>query len=130
MRHIARQKGIISLSTTVTVLAAVVLGVLAVRLLPVYYNDYAISQVLQEAAANPTVTMALDSNRNDLIALQKLLYVKFNVNNVSNVNVEQVQIVNDNGTNKLTLEYNVQVPMLANISALVHFNHEIQVKHS
>lgn len=130
MRHIARQKGIISLGTTVTVLAAVVLGVLAVRLLPVYYNDYAISQVLQEAAANPTVTMALDSNRNDLIALQKLLYVKFNVNNVSNVNVEQVQIVNDNGTNKLTLEYNVQVPMLANISALVHFNHEIQVKHS
>lgn len=124
MHRVQAQKGFASLQIIITLFSAIVLGILAIRLCPVYYADFVVAKILQETANNPTTMMTITR---DPEGMQKLLYTKFNINNVADIKVSQIQFVRDKDSIKLKLEYDVRVAMFANIDAMVHFNHDIQV---
>jgi hypothetical protein len=100
----------------------VIFALLLMKLLPSYLADLKISSALsslqKQAEASPM-------NRKEiLIALEK----RFDIDDVNNVDLHQDVIIEKRGRMAtVTIDYEVQVPLLFNISALMTFNHSTQV---
>ena len=100
----------------------VIFALLLMKLLPPYLADLKISSALssleKQAAASPM------SKREILLALEK----RFDIDDVKNVDLHQDVIIEKRGrTAIVTIDYEVQVPLLFNISALMLYNHSVQV---
>lgn len=92
------------------------------KLLPPYLDDMKISSALsslqKQAAASPMTRKEI------LVALEK----RFDVDYIDNLDLRQDVIIQKQGrTSTVTIDYEVQVPLLFNISALMEFNHSVQV---
>ncbi len=100
----------------------VILALLLMKLLPPYLSDLKISGALsslkKQAATGPM------SRKEILIALEK----RFDIDDVKNVDLRQDVIIEKRGrVATVTIDYEVQVPLMFNISALMEFNHSVQV---
>jgi hypothetical protein len=100
----------------------VIFALLLMKLLPPYLSDLKISGALsslkKQAAAGPM------SRKEILIALEK----RFDIDDVKNVDLRQDVIIEKRGrVATVSIDYEVQVPLMFNISALMEFNHSVQV---
>ena len=100
----------------------VIFALLLMKLLPPYLSDLKISGALsslkKQAATGPM------SRKEILIALEK----RFDIDDVKNVDLRQDVIIEKRGRAAIvTIDYEVQVPLMFNISALMEFNHTVQV---
>lgn len=100
----------------------VIFALLLMKLLPPYLSDLkitgALSSLQKQAAASAM-------NRKEiLVALEK----RFDIDDVKHVDLRQDVIIEKRGRMAtVTIDYEVQVPLLFNISALLEFNHSVQV---
>lgn len=100
----------------------VIFALLLMKLLPPYLSDLKISGALtslkKQAATGPM------SRKEILIALEK----RFDIDDVDHVDLRQDVIIEKRGrVATVTIDYEVQVPLMFNISALMEFNHSVQV---
>lgn len=100
----------------------VILALLLMKLLPPYLSDLKISGALsslqKQAAASPM------SKKDILIGLEK----RFDIDDITVVDLRQDVIIQRQGRMAtVTIDYEVQVPLIFNISALMEFNHSVQV---
>jgi hypothetical protein len=122
------QQGFALIKNIFWVLILLFFGTLAIRLIPIYYADLAVTKILQDAATKTSIVYQDEAAAS--FELKKLLYKQFSINYISDVNVENVKIVRSSTGISIELNYNVQVPLIANIDALIHFNNKAQVKQS
>ena len=122
MKFRSRQSGATIWQMVAIGFLVVILALLVMKLLPPYLSDLKISSALsslkKQAAAGPM------SRKEILIALEK----RFDIDDVTSVDLRQDVIIEKRGrTAIVTIDYEVQVPMMFNISALLEFNHSVQV---
>lgn len=116
------QSGFSLLNTMFFVIIAGFLIMLAVKLVPVYVDDATIQKALQALQSTPGFNKNMDTATLQQTAqrtLEKYLYI----NNVRNVDIGKISIKRLPQGIELDLAYTVQVPIMSNIDALVHFDH-------
>ena len=123
---IKKQMGFSSFSTMFAVFSLMVFSILCVRFIPVYYNHYIIKKTLIEIAHDKNNPL----HPNDPVSfenLKKSLYKEFSVNYISDVDPEQIKLVEEEGVIKLKLKYDVRKPVIGNIDAVISFDDDIKV---
>lgn len=93
-----------------------------IKIAPVYFEHSVVKQSL--ASLSETKDIGFMSKPR----VQDLFLRKLSVNSVKNVTPDQLEIEKTQGKVLLKLSYEVKVPMIANISAVVNFNEEVWVE--
>ena len=122
MKLASRQSGATIWQMVIIGFFVVLFALLVMKLLPPYLADLKISSALssleKQAAASPM------SRREMLIALEK----RFDIDDVKHVDIRQDVIIEKHGRMAtVSIDYEVQVPLVFNISALMEFDHSVQV---
>ncbi len=116
----APQHGMTLLSFLVVVAITIVLGTLALRLLPAYLNHYKVKSSLEALKVQPEWT---SRSRDDIISsLQK----HWDVDSVGDVNSRDVTITREGRNTRVRVAYDVTQPFFRNIDFVIHFDEAIE----
>ncbi len=121
---IRQQQGMTMWSIVSLVLLAVFFLLLAFKLLPAYMDDFKIGSAIKRVAKQPGAGSKTASELK--LNLQKM----FNVEYISDTRVVNEIEIQPRGANAklITLEYEVEIPLAGNISALLLFDHEYEAR--
>ena len=122
MRPISRssQRGMTLLSFLVTMAVAIVLGTLALRLLPAYLNNYKIKSSLEALQSQPEWA---SRSREDIIgSLQK----HWDVDSVDDVTARDIAITREGRNTRVRVAFDVTRPFFRNIDLVIHFDESIE----
>lgn len=92
---------------------------LAIKLVPAYMEFGSIKSSLNSVAEQKY------TNKNDTY---KLINGRFNINNIDVVKATDVKILETSTGKELSLEYEKRVALFGNISALMDFQHKVELK--
>ncbi|MFV1996828.1 MAG: DUF4845 domain-containing protein [Acidiferrobacterales bacterium] len=124
MMNIGRQEGMTMWSIVSLVLIGIFFLLLAFKLVPVYIDDLkigsAISRVAKKQGAGSKSAADLKAS------LQKMVDVEY----ISDTSFMSAVEILPRGANAkvIKLEYEVEVPLAYNISALLYFDHEYEAR--
>lgn len=114
------QRGMTLLSFLVMMAVAIVLGTLALRLLPAYLNHYKIKSSLEALQSQPEWA---SRSREDIIgSLQK----HWEVDSVDDVTARDISITREGHNTRVRVVYDVTRPFLRNIDLVIHFDEAIE----
>ena len=114
------QRGMTLLSFLVTIAVAIVLGTLALRLLPAYLNNYKIKSSLEALQSQPEWA---SRSREDIIgSLQK----HWDVDSVDDVTARDIAITREGRNTRVRVAYDVTRPFFRNIDLVIHFDEAIE----
>ena len=99
------------------------LGMLAFKVVPIYAEHRIVRAALQDVVdSREFVNM---SNK----AIIRTIQSRMTINNVRTISAKSFKAVRDRtGDKYILVQYDVKVPIMSNISALVEFNEEIRKK--
>ena len=93
---------------------------IAINLLPVYYQHYAIRTAVESLADEPGIRT---KTKNEIYSL---IEGRFTVNQIDNVRPRDLKIEKSrDGRQYIHVDYDVVVPLFSNVSALLEFDEEI-----
>lgn len=116
----ARQRGITLLSFLVGIAIAGLLGTLALRLAPVYFNHFKVMSSLEALQSQPD--WAAGSREQILSTLQK----RWDIDSVDDVTTKDVTITRNGQVFRVQVAYAVTRPFVRNIDLVVHFDDAIE----
>lgn len=114
------QRGISMISIFVIVIVVGFVGLIAVRLFPVYYDYFAISSIFNNVEQH--------AHGQSPDAIRDTIERRFEVNEVNSVSIHQVKITpaRDGGSD-VSLHYEERVPFIGNLSLVASFKKDIEV---
>ncbi|HET8552033.1 MAG TPA: DUF4845 domain-containing protein [Gammaproteobacteria bacterium] len=114
------QRGISMISILVIVIVVGFVGLIAVRLFPVYYDYFAISSIFNNVEQH--------EHGRSPAAIRDTIERRFEVNAINAVSIHQVKITpaRDGGSN-VSLHYEERVPFIGNLSLVASFDKNIEV---
>ena len=116
-----RQRGMSLISLVVVLTVAGLLGTLALRLVPVYLNNYKIKTALEAIKSQPE--LAAKTRGEILGSIQK----RWDVDSVSDVTMNDVIVTKSPDELQVRVTYDVVRPFVSNIDVVVHFDEAIEV---
>ena len=121
----SRESGVTVWGLFVIGFLVVIFALLLFKLIPPYLADLKISNAmtsLKRQAESSTM-----SRRDIFLALEK----RFDIDSVTHVDMRRDVIIRKRGNMAvITIDYEVQVPLVYNISALMEFDHSVEVPSS
>lgn len=91
-------------------------ALLGLKIVPAYIHSGQISQIFREIAADPAM-------RDVPIAAVEMSYRKrANINDITDLKVEDIEITREGGILKLSASYEVRIPLVGNVSLILAFN--------
>jgi uncharacterized protein DUF4845 len=121
MNKLERQRGMTVIGWVIVLGLIAFFSLLALRLAPVYMDNYRIRAVLLSLKEEPLVTQKTPEEIRNLI--DRRLYINY----VESVQAKQFKIDPKGGRLKVSIEYEVRRPFLGNVSLLVSFADSIEV---
>lgn len=125
MKFRSRESGVTVWGIFMIGFLVVIFALLLFKLVPPYLADLKISNAmtsLKRQAEGSTM-----SRRDILSALEK----RFDIDSVTHVDIRRDVIIRKRGNMAvITIDYEVQVPLIFNISALMEFDHSVEVPSS
>lgn len=125
MKFRSRESGVTVWGLFMIGFLVVIFALLLFKLIPPYLADLKISNAmtsLKRQAEGSTM-----SRRDILSALEK----RFDIDSVTHVDIRRDVIIRKRGNMAvITIDYEVQVPLIFNISALMEFDHSVEVPSS
>ena len=94
---------------------------LTLRLAPVYLDYYKVVSSLKSLKQEPNIT------KKNPAEIMDLLSRRFDVNSIDNVTRKDIHIKESGGVLTVGIKYQVRVPIMGNVDALVSFNRSIHV---
>jgi hypothetical protein len=122
-----KQNGLGLLSAMILIVALALVSVSVLRLAPAYKDNYFVGQALEKASETIKGSPA-DSDQVILEHYKTELYKQFRTDSVGAVSPDNLKVVREEGQVKVKLDYDVQIHLIANIDAVIHFKNEAQVK--
>ena len=121
---IRQQQGMTMWSIVSLVLIAIFFLLLAFKLLPAYMEDLKIGSAIKRVAKQPGAGSRSPAQLFE--RLEKMLDIEY----VSSINARKDIEIRPRGANAkvISLEYEVVIPLAGNISALLVFDHEHEVR--
>lgn len=96
----------------------------ALKLFPVYMEDFSIESSLQSLEAD------IGAEYRGAMSVRNAVSKRLSVNNVKVISRDDVSVTRDGQAYNVTIDYQVTVPFIGNISLLVTFNHSVAVRAS
>jgi hypothetical protein len=115
-----KQRGISLIGGLIILIVVGFVGLMVVRLFPVYYQYFVVSSVLNDVE---------DSGRGQSPAdIRNTILKRFNINEVHVVSIKDVKIIpaKDGGTD-VSVHYDDSVPFLGNLSLVATFDKHVEV---
>lgn len=122
-----KSKGLTFIGMLFTMAAVIILGILALRITPVYLQHYAVVRALDALATSPSTELTGDIAANEVLIKRSLLK-QFEIDNVDGITEANISISppsNDHQT--VTIDYQVTRPFIGNMSLLFKFNNSKEV---
>lgn len=94
---------------------------LALRMTPAYLEYFTVKSALESLQNEPGITQKTPSE------IRSMLGKRFDVNDVKNVSSKDVSIDNQSGRLNVGVDYEVRVPVLGNVDAVMKFDHSVEM---
>lgn len=120
MRSIRRQAGLSFSALMIIIAVAAFLGIIAIKLIPVYLEYYTVVDVLEQVASQRGVKTEPRS------AVWDKINKRLSINNVKSVKSDNFQIKADGRDVTYIIQYEVRKPILGNVDAVVVFNKQVK----
>ncbi len=121
MNSTARQSGVTMWGMLVIALLVVFFALLLFKLIPPYLEDLKVSGALDSVERQ--AQGGAMSNPEIIEALRK----RFDIDDVTHVSLQDIRIERRANVKVITIEYETVVPLVFNISALLDFNHSVEI---
>lgn len=123
-----KSKGLTFIGMLFTMAAVIILGILALRITPVYLQHYAVVRALDAIATSPNIELtAADITANEVVIKRSLLK-QFEIDNVDGITQANISISpSSNDQQTVTIDYQVTRPFIGNMSLLFKFNNSKEV---
>ncbi len=122
MTSITRQHGA-SMPMTLYFLATTgFVLLLAFKLVPLYLDNSFVAATVKSLEEVPHIAEKSPSE------VKSLLMTRFQINNIRNLDGKAVKVEDADGFLRVTVDYDVTVPIVANIDALVHFKNHFETR--
>lgn len=93
------------------------------KLLPPYIDDWQAGAAIKRTAVKANARSMTPTEIRETIEKQ------FDVDNVRHLDVKKDIVISPKGNGKLIqLEYEIEIPLVGNLSALLYFDHEAEVR--
>lgn len=124
MMSMGRQEGMSMWSIVIVIMIGMFFLLLAFKILPAYYDDSKIGNSIEAVAKRPGAGARTSAE------LKSSIEKMFDVDYVSASNIVQEIDIRPKGDRMkiISLEYEVEVPLLGNLSALIYFEHEYEAR--
>jgi Tfp pilus assembly protein PilE len=111
-----RQRGISFFGLILTATVLIIVAIFGLRVIPSYMHSAQIGHIFKAVAADPAM-------QNATVREIKDSYTKrANIDYVSDITAEDIEISRDGGTLSLSASYSVKVPLAGNVTLLLEFN--------
>lgn len=122
-----KSKGLTFIGMLFTMTAVIILGILALRIAPVYLEHYAVVRALGSIKTIPNTDLTADIAANEIV-IKRSLMKQFEIDNVDGITEANITL-SPLGTDKqiVTIQYQVIRPFIGNISLLFKFNDSQEV---
>lgn len=115
------QKGMTGIGWMMVIGLVVFFAVLAMRAFPIYMEGFKVKSALESLKDQPGITK---KKKREII---KLLFKRFDIDDVENVSREDIFIENKNGILTVTIDFEIRKPAMGNIDIVGKFYEEIEV---
>ncbi|HQU16534.1 MAG: hypothetical protein B7Z66_06680 [Chromatiales bacterium 21-64-14] len=122
MKTIRRQEGMSMIGLLLLIFIGGFFVLLALRLIPAYLEYFSVASSLDSMKTQGGLA---DKSPSDL---RDLLDRRFEVNNVEHITAREVTIRPVNGGKQLEAKYQVEVPILGNVDAVVKFDKQVTLR--
>lgn len=123
-----RMKGLTFVGMLLTMAAVIVLGLLAMRVTPVYIAHYTVTHSLSTLSTLPTTNFSTDDPAENATIIKRSLMKQFEVNGIDDITEANITIQpNEQHQLIVTIKYQVTRPFIGNISLLFDFNDSQEV---
>ncbi len=122
-----KTKGLTFIGMLFTMAAVIILGILALRVAPVYLQHYAVVRALSALATEPKKDLNAEVGTNEM-TIKRSLMKQFEIDNVEDITEANISVApGNNDTQIITIQYQVTRPFIGNISLLFKFNNSQEV---
>lgn len=111
-----RQQGISLLGFILVSIGLVFVTIFAFKLVPAYLEQYTINKIFRQITTNAEFTNATAADVRAAFGRQ------VSIDSVSAINASDLQITRESGQLVIEAQYQVTIPLIANVSLLVDFN--------
>ncbi|MFA5371174.1 MAG: DUF4845 domain-containing protein [Sideroxydans sp.] len=91
-------------------------ALLGLKVIPTYIHSGQISQIFREIVADPAMQDA------PISAIEMSYRKRANINDITDLKIEDIEIVRDGGVLRLSASYEVRIPLVGNVSLVLAFN--------
>ncbi|KTC68279.1 transmembrane protein [Legionella birminghamensis] len=122
-----KQKGMTLIGLLLTVIIIVFLGILAMRVVPVYIENYEVKRSLAALNNIDSSQFSSDSMANASMLKGKLIN-QLDLESIVSIKPEQITVTPNDGKYLVKVHYSVTKPLLANVSLMFDFDESEEVK--
>lgn len=116
-----RQQGMTLISTILIIVMVGFIGLIGLRLFPVYLENFKVSSHLQQLASDANTGKLSDSE------IVQALSKRFSIDDVTNVKPENIFVEREAGAINIAVEYEVRTAGIANVEMVASFIEEVTV---
>lgn len=117
MNRRTRQTGALDLQLMFAALMGIFVVICLIKLAPVYIDNFTINKAFQGVKEE----LEADSTKADKRHIQGMLERRFTVNRIERISTKNVEFVREKSRLTVKAPYEVRVPLLLNIDAVVKF---------
>ena len=122
LHSVRRQRGLTAISWILIIALGAFLGLIALKLIPIYLQAFNISTVVRQLPDEPFIgDKGPDEIRRSLIARLK-------INSVYDFNPKNIVIKKGLNSYLVDVSYEVREPVLGNVDIIVSFSNQVEIK--
>ena len=129
MQQLKQQQGLTFISFAVACVVVISLMLVGFKLIPVYIQNHNVVGVLKSLQQDEDTMRAIKAGTNVKSVVKNAVSRRFQVNSITNVTTDNVIIKRTKKRNyDVTVKYEVRVPIVANLDAVVRFDNKVELK--
>lgn len=114
----SRQRGLGILGWLTGLVVVGILGTMAINMIPAYMNDKTVQGSIDALLGDPRLNLMSAGE------MKESLGKRFDVNSVTDLAIDDVNITRNSGSVQIGVDYNVEKHLFYNVSVVMHFKHD------
>ena len=127
MKSDHKQQGIGLLGILLLIICISIIGMLGIKLTPIYITNHSVKSILTSMKNDQRLKSAQSVASLHLIA-KRTLIKHFNVNSISSINYQNIQIKNLERGVRITIKYEQRTNFFFNIDLVVKFDDQVKIE--
>lgn len=123
MRTIQSQRGVTLIGFLIILMVAGFFAYLAMRLVPVYMEDYSVGRCMQELSEEPGIGQKSPEQVRDA------LFRKFYISYVTTAKAKDLKVVREGNSYTAQMKYEARGPLAYNLEYVASFDHTVKLGH-